>query len=413
MSELLRRSYSIAVNLCALVLSVCVCSSDLVAQDSILIPEIVREGKANAIPIRVAANDQALQTLVTHAFNSHGAFDVVSEGSPVYILKLDRDKDDRIAYILQKATPLAEVAKGSVATVKGGNWQVAALRICDLIIEKTTDLKGFLAGRIAFVGRQNGYREIFISDLFFQKVDQLTTDKSYSLGPSWSPDGSWIIYTGYFRTGFPDIFLINPSTGQRRMFANYKGSNTGAVFSPDGKEVSMVLSSSKSTEIYISDNVGRYPKRLTNNKSAEISPAWSPDGQRLLVVSDQMGSPQIFTIDRNTQAMQRVNITISTYCVEPSWNPVRQDWIALTVGVGKTFQIAMHNLKTGETQLLTDHKGDGIEPVWMRDGRHLIYSLREGSTKRLHLLDTQTGHTTALHSARFGEASEADFVYPF
>ena len=132
MSELLRRSYSIAVNLCALVLSVCVCSSDLVAQDSILIPEIDREGKANAIPIRVAANDQALQTLVTHAFNSHGAFDVVSEGSPVYILKLDRDKDDRIAYILQKATPLAEVAKGSVATLKGGNWQVAALRICDL-----------------------------------------------------------------------------------------------------------------------------------------------------------------------------------------------------------------------------------------------------------------------------------------
>ena len=98
----------------------------LVAQESILIPEIVREGKANAIPIRVVANDQALQTIVTHAFNSHGAFDVIKDGSPVYILKLDRDKDDRIAYILQKATPLVFSGLAVALALRVGLFNIGA-----------------------------------------------------------------------------------------------------------------------------------------------------------------------------------------------------------------------------------------------------------------------------------------------
>lgn len=385
-------------------------STHLAAQESILIPEIAREGKMDAIPIRVISNDEAIQALATRAFNAHGAFNADVEGSPLYILKLDRDNNDRVSYILQRNAPVAEVAKGSI---RSNRWHLATLRICDIIIEKTTDLQGFLAGKLTFVGRVKGYREIYTSDLFFQNVQQLTEDESYSLNPTWSPDGLKILYTGYFRTGFPDIFLIDVLSGQRNMFATYKGSNTGAVFSPDGEQVAMVLSSNKSTEIYLSDNFGRSPKRITNNRSSELSPSWAPDGKRMAITSDQLGSPQIFILDPSNGNMDRVNVTVSNYCAEPAWNPVDPDWIALTVGINSYFQIAIHNLKTGTTRILTDHQGDGVEPTWTADGRHLIYTVREHGTKRLQLIDTVTGHTAALHTARFGEASEASFVYPF
>lgn len=380
------------------------------AQSSILIPEIAREGKMDAIPIRIISNNEAIKNLATRAFNAHGAFNANVDGSPVYILKLDMDENNRVSYILQRNAPVAEIAKGSI---RSNRWHLATLRICDIIIEKTTNLKGFLAGKLAFVGRVNGYREIYTSDLFFQSVQQLTQDESYSLSPSWSPDGLKMLYTGYFRTGFPDIFLIDVLSGQRNMFATYKGSNTGAVFSPRGDEVAMVLSSNKSTEIYLSDNFGRSPKRITNNRSSELSPSWSPDGNKLAVTSDQLGSPQIFILDTDSGAMERVNITVSNYCAEPAWNPVDANWIALTVGVNSYFQVAIHNLKTGTTRVLTDHKGDGVEPVWASDGRHIIYTVRELGTKRLQLIDTVTGHTAPLHTSRFGEASEASFVYPF
>ena len=391
------------LSLCALI-----GATFLQAQDSILIPEISREGKLDAIPIRIISNDEAVQALATRAFNAHGAFDANVEGAPVYILKLDRDDDNRISYILQRNAPVQEIAKGSI---RSNRWHLATLKICDIIVEKTTDLKGFFAGKLAFVGRRDGYREVYISDLFFQNVEQLTHDQSYSLSPSWSPDGLKILYTGYYRTGFPDIFLLDVFSGQRNMFATYKGSNTGAVFSPKGDEVAMVLSSNKSTEIYISDSFGRRPTRLTDNRSSELSPSWSPDGKQLAVTSDQLGTPQIYILDRSTGSMKRVNITESRYCAEPDWNPVDPDWIALTVGVGSYFQVAIHNLKTNETRVLTDQDGDGVEPVWVSDGRHIIYTVREAGTKRLQLIDTVSGHTAALHSPRFGEASEASFVY--
>lgn len=231
------------------------------------------------------------------------------------------------------------------------------------------------------------------------------------MSPSWSPDGLKILYTGYFRTGFPDIFLLDVFSGQRNMFATYKGSNTGAIFSPTGDEVAMVLSSSRSTEIYVSDSFGRRPTRLTDNRSSELSPSWSPDGTRLAVTSDELGTPQIYILNRSNGNLKRVNITESRYCAEPAWNPVDPDWIALTIGVKSYFQVAIHNLKTNQTRILTHQNGDGVEPVWVADGRHIIYTVREAGTKRLQLIDTVTGHTAALHSARFGEASEASFVY--
>ena len=197
------------------------------------------------------------------------------------------------------------------------------------------------------------------------------------------------------------------------MFATYKGSNTGAVFDPEGETVAMVLSSAKSTEIYLSDRFGRSPQRLTNNRSSEVSPTWAPDGRRLAITSDQLGSPQIYLLDKQSGEMSRVRIPERNYCAEPDWNPVDPDWLVMTVGVGRFFQIAIHNLATGETRVLTEHQGDGVEPTWTSDGRHIVYTVRDAGTKRLQLLDSVTGETAALHSTRFGEASEASFVYPY
>ncbi len=391
-------------------LSLFAISASAIAQNSILIPEISRTGQVQTINIRIISNNESIQALATKAFNSHGVFNASADGAPVYILKLDLDEENRVSYILQRNSPVSDVAKGSI---KSNRWDVATLRICDIIVEKTTDLRGFFAGKLAFVGRRDGHREIYVSDLFFQKVDQLTRDQSYSLSPEWSPDALNILYTGYFRTGFPDIFKINILTGQRSMFATYKGSNTGAAYSTQGTEVAMVLSSSTSTEIYISDNEGRRPKRITNNRSSETSPSWSAKGDQLLITSDRLGSPQIFLLDRFSGNMERVNITLSRYCAEPAWNPVNPNILAVTVGVEGLFQIAIHDMSTGESQLVTQHSGDGVEPEWTNDGRHLIYTVRDGSTKRLQLIDTVTGKSTALHSARFGDASEASFVYPY
>ena len=97
-----------------------------------------------------------------------------------------------------------------------------------------------MPGKLAFVAQNGKQQEIYTSDLFFRNVRRLTRDGSYSQHPRWSPDGRKLLYTGYYRTGFPDIFLIDLDTGRRVTIAQYKGLNTGATFSPNGQAMAMV-----------------------------------------------------------------------------------------------------------------------------------------------------------------------------
>ena len=96
----------------------------------------------------------------------------------------------------------------------------------------TLHKKGFFAGKLAFVAKQEGISEIYTSDLLFTRVRALTSERSLLTGPRWSPDGSRLLYTTYFKTGFPDIYMIDLGTGRKSPIATYKGTNTGAVFMP-------------------------------------------------------------------------------------------------------------------------------------------------------------------------------------
>ena len=55
-------------------------------------------------------------------------------------------------------------------------------------------------------------------------------------------------------------------------------------------------------EIYVMDNDGDNPRRLTNSPLAEWHPSWSPDGKRVAFTSDRAeraGNRQIYVMDAN------------------------------------------------------------------------------------------------------------------
>ena len=54
---------------------------------------------------------------------------------------------------------------------------------------------------------------------------------------------------------------------------------------------------------------------------------------------------------------------------------------------------------------------DGVEPSWLADGRHLVYSARDRRTSVLCILDTVTGKSTPLTSS-FGPAMQASVWTP-
>jgi len=91
---------------------------------------------------------------------------------------------------------------------------------------------------------------------------------------------------------------------------------------------------------------------------------------------------------------------------------VDEDLIAFTISQGSSFEVALYNMVTGESRTISQGAGDAVEPTWTRDGRHLVYTERTPNRRRLVLLDTLSGHKAYLNSAEWGDASQADYVYP-
>ena len=225
-----------------------------------------------------------------------------------------------------------------------------------------------------------------------------------------SPDGSKIIYTGYYRTGFMDLLLIDLNTNTRKVFAAYKGSNTGGSFSPDGTRVATILTSTGNAEVWTASANGGGFKRITNTSATESTPSFSPDGRTLIFAGDYRGAPQIYTAPATGGKPSVVRTNISGYCSEPVWNKVNPDLIAFTIAQGKGFQIAVYNFRTKQTKVVS--RGASTSgPKWLNDGRHIICTKSNGANRQLYIIDTETDSQKPLHTTSFGSAKEPDFVY--
>ena len=374
----------------------------------IYLGELNRSGEGR-LAVTIDSSDANIEKLARRAFGLHGGYLLAnSQDNAVFRISIEPAGNSTVILAVGSGKPYTEQLRD---TVTGTDLQNAVMRAGDLAVRATLHKKGFFAGKLAFVAKQEGISEIYISDLLFTRVRALTSERSLLTGPRWSPDGSRLLYTTYFKTGFPDIYMIDLGTGRKSPIATYKGTNTGAVFSPDGKQIVMSLSGSGNSEIYVCDSLGKNMRRLTSNKSLEASPCWSPDGTRIAFTSDELGKPQIYEVLSSGGSAKRIPTNISKYCTEPAWNPIDANQIAFTASVNGGFQIALYNYKNRKSEILTGG-ASSVEPTWLCDGRHIVFTRRTkmGNTS-LMLLDTKTKKVFPLHDTAFGDASSASFVY--
>lgn len=367
----------------------------------------VIEGRARSeFNITVRSSDPSLQRLAQSAFALHGAYEVRTGGTTHFDFSFDPNGRDGVDLVVRSA--------GQVLleqTFRASDRNRALLLAADHAVQRTLDIPGFFAGTIAFISERTGASEVYVSDLFFLNARQLTRDRSQAILPNLSPDGRRLLYTSYHRNGFPDIYSIDLETNRRTTFASFRGTNTGATFSPDGREVAMVLSGSGNAEIFVSDAQGRNLRRLTHTPAVEADPTWSPDGRRLAFVSDSPGRPQLFTMSASGGPATRIPTDISRHCTEPAWNPRDADVIAFTAAIGREFEIALYSFRDRASRQISRGAGDAIEPAWLNDGRHLIFTRRTANGSHLMILDTKTGQSQRLSPPEFRNTYQANFVY--
>jgi len=347
--------------------------------------------------------------LLDASFTLHGGFQVVDEREEAsFYVSLDPLGPSGARIVIASGIPEQVLFS---ETIPGQSALDALYRSIDRAMTRMRRTQGIFSGKLVFVREVDGASEACISDLLFQNPKQITDDGSVLVRPHWSPGGDEIVYTSY-REGFPDIY--RHSLAERRLdtIADFKGTNTGARYSPDGARLAMILSggASANADLWIRDSDGRM-RNLTASRGLEAAPDWSPDGSRLVFSSDQRGGPQLYVLPVQGGAMRRLRTDISGYCAEPDWNPAFPNLIAFTAAQGSGYQIAVFDSESGVSRWVSNEAGDAIEPHWLDDGRHLVFTHRRANRSEIKFLDTKTQRSHSL-SVGFAKVSQASYVNP-
>ena len=294
---------------------------------------------------------------------------------------------------------------GKTYKITGRKVRRLAHKVADDIVLALTGRKGMASTRILLIGNRTGKKEVYLCDADGQNLRQLTRDNTISMAPKWSWDGSRFVYTS-FRSQFPDVYLVNLNTGDRKCIANYPGLNSSAAFSPDARAVALILSKDGNPDLYIKDLAGGALTRLTSTRrAAEASPAWSPDGRQIVFVSDRSGTPQLYVMDRSGGKPRRLT-SRGSQNVDPDWGA--NGYIAYCSYIGRIYQVFVMNPATMEFKQVTREDANYEDPSWAPDGRHIVCTRTVNYRSRIFMIDTLGGSLIPL----LPESERGDWVAP-
>jgi TolB protein len=100
--------------------------------------------------------------------------------------------------------------------------------------------------------------------------------------PNWSPTGKHIVYQMKSNNQW-DLWVYELKFDKHYKLTNWRGDKTDASFSPDGKWVvfSGYVTSLKNPNLFIIPTQGGDHVRLTYNDGYDGAPSWSPDGKHI------------------------------------------------------------------------------------------------------------------------------------
>jgi TolB protein len=265
-----------------------------------------------------------------------------------------------------------------------------AHQFADEIIGKLSGgLPGIASTQIAFVSNRSGNKEIWAMDYDGENQHPLTQMHTISLTPRWSPDASRVAFTCYAQPGgatvlSAQICVYSTLTSKLISWPRFKGTNSSPSWSPDGSQIMFMSSMLGNPELFITDASGQRPKRLTYSNGANTSPSWNPKtGQQVAFVSDRGGIPQLYTMNADGSSQAKVELPDMGYVIDPAWSPNGQLLAFSWRRPNGNYDLYVMEIVTRQLVELTRDVGRNERPSWAPDGRHLVFESTRTGTRQI------------------------------
>ena len=256
--------------------------------------------------------------------------------------------------------------------------------------------------QIAFVSKRDGNFEIYVMGADGGNPQRLTNNPANDLSPSWSPDGKRIAFISD-RDGHPDrapgwftseIYVMDADGGNPQNLTNHPSDDRSPSWSPDGTRI--VFQSYRDNdrnhniEIYVINADGSNLQRLTNNLAADEAPAWSPDGEQIVFESAREGhfidldeniTSEIYVMDADGGNQRRLTENRNND-EDPVWSPdgKRIAFAADRKGDFEKIDIYVMDADGGNQQKLTNNRVWDSSPSWSPDSQRIVFnSNRDGN----------------------------------
>src|SRR5438093_6513195 len=154
-----------------------------------------------------------------------------------------------VRFFLLDAVKQTQLA-GFSYVVAPSQFRPTAHKIADIIYEKLTGDAGVFSTRIAYIAKQGSRYELLVADSDGYNAQIIVTSNEPMLSPAWSPDGSQLAYVS-LENKKPVVYIQSMATGQRRVLANFRGSNSAPSWAPDGSRLAVTLSREGGSQLFL------------------------------------------------------------------------------------------------------------------------------------------------------------------
>ena len=254
------------------------------------------------------------------------------------------------------------------------------------------------------------------------KPVNITNDAAFDTDPSWSLDGSQLVYSSDKNSEHLQLWIRDMASGQTKQVTHLTTQPQGASFSPDGKRIVFfdVSGMWRVANMSILDIASGTVTKIHDTLAQPGTPTWSPDGKRIALAEVapfsrrfREGTNQVLTISTTPGPLppaegggaERVAPLMASdkwFAPEPLmsidsrggcgpvWSPDGTKMAAIYEGVLAVWPVAASGEPLGPPRHVTSESAHS--PSWQGDSRHILYQ----NYDKLRILDIETGEVRTV-----------------